>query len=158
MSVPVLISADVAKKRLAAIWFTGAGLLFLLVLALSFANVYGSETEQAWAWLLASVMPTLSLITGVLVTDAQQHSEGDKVIDVFIARLAAIFSIVYLITVATTILGQPFSGRTPLTLMSQSHLWLAPFQGLVTSLMGVLFVKQGRAPDQAAPASEAKEG
>jgi hypothetical protein len=158
MSDPLAIRADVVKKRLAVIWFTGAGLLFLLVLALSFANVYGSETEQAWAWLLASIMPTLSLIVGVLVTDAQQPGQDDKIIDGFIPRLAIIFSIVYLMTVASTILVQPLSGRTPLTLMNQSHLWLAPFQGLVTSLMGVLFVKQGRAPEPAAPASEAKEG
>ena len=136
------VSMDKEKKRLALIWFVGAGLLFCLVLIQSVRNVYGTQTEKAWAWLLPSVMPTLSLIVGVLVSDVAQQGRVDIQVDPFVPMLAAISSCVYLVIVSATILLQPLSQSTPLTLMNMSHLWLAPLQGLVSGLMGALFVKQ----------------
>lgn len=140
MSTPV--SMSLAKRRLAVVWFVGAGLLFLLVLLQSVRGIYGGQTDQAWAWLLPSVMPTLSLIIGVLVADARQPQRVNITIDPFIPGLAVTLSVVYFVTVVCTILLQPFSSATPLGLMSMSHLWLAPFQGLVSAVMGALFVKQ----------------
>ena len=85
------VSMDREKKRLALIWFVGAGLLFCLVLLQSVRNVYGTQTEKAWAWLLPSVMPTLSLIVGVLVSDVGQ-GRVDIQVDPFVPMLAAISS------------------------------------------------------------------
>jgi hypothetical protein len=45
-----------------------------------------------------------------------------------------------------TILFQPLVSATPLELMNMSHLWLAPFQGLVSASMGALFVRQNEKP------------
>ena len=72
MSATVPMNA--AKRRLAVVWFGGAGLLCLLVALQSVRGVYTGETEKAWAWLLPSIMPTLSLIIGVLVFPAPAFS------------------------------------------------------------------------------------
>jgi hypothetical protein len=139
---------NAAKRRLAVVWFGGAGLLCLLVALQSVRGVYTGETEKAWAWLLPSIMPTLSLIIGVLVSDAQYPDRPEHAVDAFFPRLATVFSAVYLATVLATILFQPIVSATPLELMNMSHLWLAPFQGLVSALMGALFVQQ---PEKAEP-------
>jgi hypothetical protein len=136
---------DTAKKRLALIWFTGSGILFLILLIQTFFNHYGTQVDQAWSWLLPSVLPTLSLIVGVLASDVTQRDRVDTQMDRFLVRCAIGFSVVYLVVVLAAILLQPVStGVTPLTLMHRSQLFLSPFQGLVTALLGVFFVKQGK--------------
>jgi hypothetical protein len=136
------VPIGVAKRRLAVIWLSGFGFLLCLLMAQSVRGVYGPKVEQAWAWLLPCVMPTLSLIVGVIVSDAQKPGPADKQVDRFIVRLAVAFSVAYLFVVSATILLQPFSSLTPLGLMTQSHLWLAPLQGLNTAVLGALFVRQ----------------
>jgi hypothetical protein len=136
------VSMDREKKRLAVIWFVGFAFLFCLVFVQSVRGVYGDQWEKPWAWLLPSVMPTLSLILGVLVSDLTQQNRQDIQVDSFVPRMAAAFSIVYLLIVSLTILLQPFSRYSPLTLMNMSHLWLAPLQGLVSAVLGALFVRQ----------------
>ncbi|HEY6402716.1 MAG TPA: hypothetical protein VI479_14970, partial [Blastocatellia bacterium] len=45
----------------------------------------------------------------------------------------------YLLLVISTIAIEPFTQLESLQLMSLSNIWLGPFQGLVTSVIGVLF-------------------
>ena len=58
-----------SKWVFASIWLGGAGLVFLILVVQSLVGRYGSQSEAAWAWYLPTVMPTLSLIIGVLATD-----------------------------------------------------------------------------------------
>jgi hypothetical protein len=139
-----LTSMRSAKRSLAVIWFVGSGIVFLIVLGQTVGRVYGDEVEKAWAWLLPSIMPTLSLIVGVLVSDAQQSDKTPPEIDSFLVKMAVVVSIIYLLTVLGTILLQPIvrGWSTPLGFLNISHLWLAPLQGLVSAFIGALFVKQ----------------
>jgi len=136
------VSMDREKRRLAVIWFVGAAFLFFLVFVQSVRGVYGDQWEKPWAWLLPSVVPTLSVILGVLGSDLTYPNHEDIQIDSFVPRIAAAFSIGYLLIVSLTILLQPFSRYSPLTLMNMSHLWQAPLQGLVSGVLGALFVRQ----------------
>lgn len=44
---------------------------------------FGTRVEEAWAWFLPTIMPTLSLIIGVLVLDVSLTRQSDKKIDRF---------------------------------------------------------------------------
>jgi hypothetical protein len=55
-----------------------------------------------------------------------------------------------MIAVFSIVLLQPFSVLSPFELMSQSSLWLGPFQGLVSAAMGAFFIK---APEEKEAAS-----
>ena len=60
-------------------------------------------------------------------------------------------SIAYLALVALTVLIGPFAaetGREMIERMQTSNLWLGPFQGLVASALGVLFVTKQPKPDE----------
>ena len=106
---------------------------------------YGSQLTDAWGWFLPTVMPTMSMMIGVVVANARTRARPGTV-DRFMYRLALVLSALYLGTVALTILLAPlaefYAGSGALELMKLSHLWLAPFQGLVAAALGVLFVKQ----------------
>lgn len=141
------ISMKVCRRQLAVLWF-GVGLALFVVLVLqSVFDRFGDRAEDAWSWFLPSVMPTLSLIVGVLVLDVASRSDGyaDKMIAPFFFWLTFLLSAVYLLLVAATLFLQPFTGVPLLDLMKQSNLWLGPLQGLVAAALGVFFVKGERA-------------
>jgi len=129
------------KKHFAILWFVGAGVVFFLVLLQTIFGRYSENANDAWNWLLPTIMPTLSLIVGILVSDAAGKQKRDKVVGRFFYRFSFILSLSYLILVTFTILMQPFSSLHPLQFLKQSQLWLAPFQGLVTASLGAFFIR-----------------
>jgi hypothetical protein len=93
------------------------------------------------------------MMIGVLSANARSGTRLGTV-DRFGYRLAFVLSALYLATVALTILLSPlaefYSGTDALELMRLSHLWLAPFQGLVAGALGALFVEQKSTPSREA--------
>jgi hypothetical protein len=133
------------KNWLTILWFTGSGFLFILLLIQGVLGHYGEKANEAWSWLLPTIMPTLSLIIGVLVSDAANKGAETQTVDRFLFILSFILSLVYLVAVALSILLQPFTSVNPLELMRQSNFWLGPFQGLVSAAIGAFFVKRKQA-------------
>ena len=139
------------QRRLAVVWFTGGGLLFAFLIAQTVAGKYGAQTEKAWAWLLPTVLPTLSLIVGAVAHSARRPSDPATA-DGFFFRVSFGLSVFYLILVLGTLLLEPLSSLTPLELMNISSLWLGPVQGLVGIALGVFFVsRQTEGPDSDRP-------
>jgi len=114
----------------------GGGLLFLVVVAQTMAGYYGDRAKSAWSWLLPTIMPTLSLIVGAVVT---QKPESTATVDRLAYRISLGLSLCYLLLALATIAAQPFSGMGALDFMSTSNLWLGPLQGLLGISLGVFF-------------------
>lgn len=104
---------------------------------------YGDKASEAWAWLLPTIIPTLSLIIGTFVADTLGKSIQINIVDRFLYRLTSALSLAYLITVSLTILLSPFSIAAPLEIMKMSSFWLGPLQGLVGTAIGIFFVSKG---------------
>src|SRR5262245_27802364 len=116
-------SITMCKKRLATVWFLGAGIIFSVVLLQTLFGRYSAKVTDAWSWFLPTVMPTLSLLVGAFVTDAFREVR-DRTIDPFIYRIAFTLSIAYFVVVLITIASQPFADVPPLDLLKMSNLWL----------------------------------
>ena len=129
------------KRRLATVWFLLAGVIFLLLVIQTVMGYYGQRATDAWGWFLPNVMPTLSLIVGVLVLDQMGGGVKTRTADAFLYRLALGLSLAYLLLILLSILVQPFAPLPPLDLMQQSNLWLGPLQGLVAGTLGAFFIK-----------------
>jgi len=132
----------ICKRRLATVWFVGGGIVFLIVILQTVLGRFGDKAATAWGWLLPSIMPTLSLIIGVLVTDALGKGVEIAKGDSFLYKVTLGLSVAYLGAVLLTILIAPFAPVTPLRLMEQSNLWLGPMQGLVAASLGAFFIKR----------------
>ena len=143
------------KRWLAGIWFAGFGVIFFIVLIQSQLGHYRDAANQVWGWLLPTIMPTLSLIIGVLVLDASRHDKRRATTDRFLFLLTAWLSGAYLTAVLLVILLQPLTSAPPLQSMAQSNIWLGPFQGLVAAAMGAFFVRAAHEGGGAAPAGAA---
>ena len=135
------ISWAKSKRCLAALWFTGAGIIFLILLFQTILGRYEENINEAWGWFLPTIMPTLSLVIGVLVMDAVGKGVKIRTVDRFFFRLSFILSLAYLVVVSITIFMQPFSTLSAVELMKQSNLWLGPFQGLVSGSLGAFFIQ-----------------
>lgn len=133
-----------SKRSLATLWFTGAGIIFFIMLLQTILGRYETNAEQAWGWFSTTILPTLSLIIGVLVRDTMGNEPRIQTVDRFLFRLSFSLSLAYLIVVLSTILMQPFSTISIFELMKQSNLWLGPFQGLVTASLGAFFIQKGK--------------
>jgi len=138
------LSMTTCKKILGGLWFGAGSGLFLIVVLQTLFGKYGDEASTAWGWLLPAVLPTLSLILGVLVMDAQGKTVRVQVVDKFLFVLTVALSGFYLLLVALTILMQPFVTIGATALMNESKLWLGPLQGLVSGSMGAFFVRGNR--------------
>lgn len=147
------LKMDVARKRLALVWFISGGFLITLVVVQSLGDKYGTKVGEAWEWLLPTIMPTMSLILGVLVA----HRPSERQVDRFLYRIALGLSVFYLALVTTTFMAAPFVANTStLELMSLSNRWLGPLQGLVAAGLSYFFAKPEVAGASAEPVAVAE--
>jgi hypothetical protein len=139
---PELVPLDAVRTRLATTWLGGSAIVVILVVIQSLLGKYGEKTQDAWGWLLPTIMPTLGMVVSVL-----GYAALDPVMSRFDVRksffqIALWLSAFYLLLILLTILIQPFTGTDPIALMHTSNLWLGPCQGLVGSALGVLFASK----------------
>ena len=136
------ITIEESQRHLALVWFSGAGFIFFIVLLQTILGTYGDKAKDAWSWLMPTIIPTLSLIIGVLVSDSISQRSKDISVDHFVFKLSFYLSIAYVVVVSLTVLLSVFSEQSPIELMKLSNLWLAPFQGLVSAALGAFFISR----------------
>lgn len=138
------ISWTKAKNNLASIWFIGAGVAFAIMFFQTVLGSYQGIADKAWSWFLPTVVPTLTLMIGVFVSEAFTSEESRKMmVNRFFYKLSFTLSIAYLLVVILSLLLQPFSPLSVEDQMTQSNLWLTPLQALVSAALGAFFVKKG---------------
>jgi hypothetical protein len=139
-----MVSMRYGRKVLALVWLIGVGILLVILVLQTILGRYDApaKPEDAFAWLLPNVIPTVSLIVGVLVADVVNVTDKNLRVDRFMYRLALGMSVIYLTVVSLTIFLAPFATRSPVELMKTSQLWLSPLQGIVAAVIGVFFVKK----------------
>lgn len=132
---------QISQRRLAILWFSISGFLVLLLIVQTIMGHYESPSE-AWSWLLPNILPTLSLMIGVLVANAVGEPASPKIGNRTLFWISFGLSSFYLLAILLMILLQPFASLTPLQLMKQGQqLWIAPIQGLVTASLSAFFFK-----------------
>lgn len=135
------IDVATARRRLAAVWLIPGGLFYALLAAGSIADRYAAATSDVWSWAVPTLMPTLSLVIGVLVLKGKSPSTR-KTVDRFAYILALGASLLYLGLVLATLLAPIAIGLPILSVLERSNLWLAPFQGIATGCLGAFYARQ----------------
>jgi len=137
-----LMSLDSVRSRLAVVWLGGGSVIFLLVVLQSLLGKFGDKTQEAWGWLLPTILPTLGMIITVLGYTALDPLRSRSFVRKDFFRVAFGLSMLYMVLILLTILVQPLTTADPVQLMHTSNLWLGPCQGLVASALGVLFASR----------------
>lgn len=131
-----------AKWIMAMLWIVTFAVLLLLLSLQSLFGHYAPRTQDAWNWFLPAVVPTVSLIAGVLVIDFQTGREREdtaKFITTPLFAMAFWLSVFYLVLVAFSIVLQPLLRMPPMEVMQLSNLWLVPMQSLTVGVLAAFF-------------------
>ena len=137
------ITFNEAKKKLATTWFVAAGIIFILMFLQTLGGKFDPYANEAWGWLFANILPSLTLIITVFVADIKISKAKDKKVDSFYYRLVFYISLFYFSTMLFLILLQPLlSSNGIIEVMKKSSIYLGPFQGIVSGAMGLFFVKK----------------
>jgi len=131
-----------ARSTLLLIWMLGSGLVFAILTAQSIFGRYGDNLQAVWSWFIPTVIPTISLMLGVLGATAMTADADTKVVKVFFYRLSKYLSLFYLTILFLTVVLEPFTQLPAIKLYTTSNYWLGPLQGLVVGVIGVLFMSK----------------
>lgn len=129
------------QRRLALVWYLLSAPAFILLILQTLSGVWASKETQLWGWALPTMMPTLLLVTGIVVVDAVQAMNQGKLartVPVFARDVTIGLSTFYLILVNVVIV---FTRRTGYSLdaLQRSSAFLGPVQGLVGLALAVFF-------------------
>jgi hypothetical protein len=134
------VDCEKCQRKLVVLWLVMAAVPFSIMAVQTLLEKYGSKNQEAWGWLLPTVIPTLLLVVGTVVTVAfNADFKGPRTVDVFYYKLASRISIFYLSFVVVILIVASMRS-TPVAIMSQSNIFLGPLQGLVGAALGVFFV------------------
>jgi hypothetical protein len=130
-----------SRRRLAMVWFGGAAVVFVLFLGMSLAGPFRNERQDAWGWLLPGIVPTLSLVIGILIAQDKDPGSAGRTVNPFLFRLSVGLSVFYLGVLLVTLLVIPMvtAQDQALDYLKTSNLWLAPVQGLAAAGLGAFF-------------------
>lgn len=139
-----------ARYRLAIVWFPLSGVIFLLLVLLTFSDAFGNDEQKAWGWALPNFLPTLALMGSVFASTAMESKDKrDAVVRVFFFRLAFWLSLFYFLILFIVLLAPVFnellqngvaSPARRLSAMERSNIFLGPLQSFVVGVIGVLFI------------------
>lgn len=131
-----------ARWGLSKIWFSWGGMLFLIIVVQSIFGRYGEQVKEAWSWFIPTIIPTLSLMMGVLGAEAMLSGDDVRNVKKNFYVITWWLSLGYLLILSITILLEPFAPMNAIELYLLSNFWLSPLQGIVGGAIALLFTSQ----------------
>ena len=137
------LDLEAARTRLLIIWMCGGGALFFILTVQSIFGRYEDQLQAVWSWFIPNILPTLSLMVGVIGANAlSPESKRPKRVRRSFYEISTYISMFYILLFAMTILLEPLSRVPVIDLYTSSYYWLGPIQGIAAAALGVLFVAQ----------------
>ena len=128
-----------SQMRLMLVWVIGCAVLLLIAWLQIIFGHYGDNGGDVIGWLLPSIIPTLSLVTGVWANNAVKKKRDTEKVARGTYRVVLAVSLFYLVFIALIFAIQPFVARPPLEIIKESSLLLGPLQGVVCVFIGIFF-------------------
>lgn len=128
----------IAQRWLAGIWIFGFIVISLLLLIqTAISDIYGDEAPRIWNWFKDAVVPTVTLMLGVVIVDIARTDAARRPADRFVFTLSVALSAVYLsaIMVIIGVVANTYSFDA----IERSRNYLEIYQGLVAISIGAFF-------------------
>lgn len=120
-------------------WGWGLLLIVLMILMVNNASLFGGDSKAAWDWFVPNIVPTLTLVGAAAYRGNAPASDGEKPVLLFVLTL--VVSALYLAILTYTLASTLYS-VTPLKSLQSASLYLGVLQGMVTSFLGLFFIKK----------------
>ena len=137
-----MVAKAECRKYLTILWYSGSAFLALILIIQTNMGHYGNKVGEVWGWFAATIMPSVSLISGAWIQDVRINTRETGNVKGFPLFLTLMVSFLYLFASYVPIMLQGFGFiRTPpAELLNKSHLYLGPLQGIVCGYLGAFFI------------------
>ena len=130
-------------KWLSIVWFSMSLFLALILMLQTICGQYGDKANEAWGWYAATILPSLSLISGLWIREIRKKVDTSGTVEGFPFLIAMSLSIIYLFFSLIPIGYQAIDvSMKPTELLNQSQLGLGVFQGVVCGYIGAFFATE----------------
>jgi len=141
----MVIPKQYAQKKISVLWFINSGILAVLFIFFTVFDRFNGKSTVAWEWYSQNIIPGLTLMTATFQANITED-QASKMIDRYYFRLGYIVSVFYFSVLYLTILLAPLAFQygelSIIDLMERSKLYLVIFQGVVTYVLGLFFMKE----------------
>lgn len=137
-----------SRNLLAVVWIIGfIPPLLILAARTYFGTYYGGRETEAWGWFTPNIVPTIGLILATLAAAAAGKDAGDRAVSAFFFFVTLLLSVLYVVIFNLIFLLEPLADSPPLEIFKRSSLFLGIIQGLVTTALGVFFIRNAKSGD-----------
>jgi hypothetical protein len=136
------VSMLTSQMQLMLVWVIGGAILLIVAWLQILFGHYGEDGRDVITWLLPSIIPTVSLVTGVWANNVIRRSRSTRQVELKTYRVVLAVSLFYLIFIALIFAIQPMVARPPLDVIKDSGLILSPLQGVVSVFLGIFFTQE----------------
>lgn len=133
-----------SQMQLMIVWVTGGVILLLVAWLQIIFGHYGENGSDVIAWLLPSIIPTVSLVAGVWANNVINKTRSTQKVERKTYRVVLAISLFYLVFIALIFAIQPMVARPPLEVIKDSALILSPLQGVVSVFLGIFFTQESK--------------
>lgn len=143
-----------ARKRLVVQWMVFTSIIFVIYFIQTLTGRYEKYESEVWEWLFKLIIPSLSLMIGVLISQVSAPASEVET-DVFYFRLATWISYFFLVVLLLSAFLIPIihlqqnrnlsitEAPRPITdAMKSYNIFLLPLQGFCTLTLGLFFTKR----------------
>jgi hypothetical protein len=129
------------QRRLAILWLALALPAFILTIirTVSPHDPLASSAQDAWGWLLASILPTLTLIVGAMAAGAVYSDDErpkERYASRFVYQISLAFSAFYMIIINAMAIASVYDP----SMLKTANIYLSALHGLVGAALGAFFV------------------
>ena len=129
-----------ARQYLAVFWLLAGGGILIYVSIQSTEGYYASKTRDVWEWLIPMVVPTMTLVIGVLVAEVRAPGHGNYSVGKLLYYTAFLLSAAYLCFLLWVVLNASWYPPS-LPVMKRSSFGLGVLQSLTALALGAFFVQ-----------------
>lgn len=133
-----------SQMQLMLVWVIGGAILLLVAWLQILFGHYDDKGQDVITWLLPSIIPTVSLVTGVWANNTVKKSRSTQKVERKAYRIVLVVSLSYLIFIGMVFAIQPMVARPPLDVIKDSGLILSPLQGVVSVFLGIFFTQESK--------------
>src|SRR5262245_49132273 len=142
------ITLSQSRALLTIVWAIGFTIPLLILAAQTiFGTVYHGKEAEAWNWFTPNIVPTIGLIVATLASTAFETGEEQKPVSLVFFIVTMSVSLLYVGLFILIFLMAPLVNSPPLETFQRSSLFLGVIQGVVTTCLGVFFIKNAK-PDK----------
>jgi len=139
------ITLSQSRALLTIVWAIGFTIPLLILSAQTiFGTVYNGKEAEAWNWFTPNIVPTIGLIVATLASTAFETGEEQKPVSLVFFIVTLSVSLLYVGLFILIFLMAPLVKSPPLETFQRSSLFLGVIQGVVTTCLGVFFIKNAK--------------